>query len=135
MKKTDRDLSSQKNSEIIGISPNYVQKIFRRNAKRGFLEIREEPERKRSVNERADRVLSRGRENRRQTLSDLNIKFNESIPQKVSNRNIRRRLKYLWYSVTKKTTILKPNCKHRVSKCRLKLGLNIGELVSGHIKR
>ncbi|XP_061170714.1 uncharacterized protein LOC133180158 [Saccostrea echinata] len=125
IKLNESGLSSRKISEIIGISPNSIQKVVRRNAERGSVENRERPGRQRLVGERGDRVLSRlVKKNRRQILSDLTDKFNESVPQKVSNRTVRRRLKEQKYqrcSVSKKI-ISKPNRQNRVLWCRSKLG-------------
>lgn len=61
-------LSSRK----IGISPNTVQKVLKRNSDRGSVENKERSGKKRLVSDRGDRVLERlVKKNRRQTLSDL----------------------------------------------------------------
>ncbi|XP_061169514.1 uncharacterized protein LOC133178856 [Saccostrea echinata] len=131
IKLNESGLSSRKNSEIIGISPNSIQKIVRRNAERSSMENRERQGRNRLVGERGDRVLSRlVKKNRRQTLSDLTDKFYESVPQKVFYRTVRRRLKEQKYqrcSVLKKITISKPNRQNRVLWCRSKLGWTVEE--------
>lgn len=129
IKMTESGFSSRKISEIIGVSPNSIQKVVKRNAERGSVENKGRTGRKRSVGERGDRVLSRlVKKNRRQTLSDLTDKFNESVPEKVSQRTVRRRLKEQKYqrcSVSKKITISKVNRQNRVSWCRSKLGWTV----------
>ena len=85
IKMTESGFSSRKISEIIGSSANYIQKVIKGNADRGSVNNNERTGRKRVVGDRGDRVLSRlVKKNRRQTLSDLTDKFNESVPEKVS---------------------------------------------------
>jgi transposase len=124
IKMTESGFRCQKISEIIGISANSIQKVIKRNAERGSVEKTERPGRKRVVGDRGNRVLSRlVKKNRRQTLSDLTDKFNESVPEKVSQRTVRRlkEQKYQQCSVSKKIMISKPNCVNRISWCRSKL--------------
>lgn len=106
-------LSSRKISDLIGISPNTVQKVLKRNSDRGSVENKERSGKKRLVSDRGDRVLERlVKKNRRQTLSDLTSVFNDSVPEQVSSRTVRRRLKEQCYqrcSVSKKITISKNN--------------------------
>lgn len=124
-------LSSRKISELIGISPNTVQKVLKRNSDRGSVENKERSGRKRLVSDRGDRVLERlVKKNRRQTLSDLTSVFNDSVPEQVSSRTVRRRLKEQCYqrcSVSKKITISKNNRQSRVSLSRSKLAWTVEE--------
>lgn len=91
-------LSSRKISDLIGISPNTVQKVLKRNSDRGSVENKERSGRKRLVSDRGDRDLERlVKKNRRQTLSDLTSVFNDSVPEQVSSRIVRRRLKEQGY--------------------------------------
>ena len=69
-----------------------------------------------------DQVLSRlVKRNRLQTLKDLTVKLNESIPASVSETTVKRKLKRLEYErhrVKKTTTISEKTRKARVLWCR-----------------
>ncbi|XP_062589585.1 uncharacterized protein LOC134251214 [Saccostrea cucullata] len=115
--------SGRKIAEIIGISPNTVQKVMKRNKlRKGFRREQRKIGRRRLVSERGNRLLERlVKKNRRQTLSDLTSSLNESLPQQVSCRTVRQRLKeqcYHRYCVSKKITISKNNRQSRISWCR-----------------
>lgn len=63
-------------------------------------------------------------------LSDLTSVFNDSVPEQVSSRTVRRRLKEQCYqrcSVSKKITISKNNRQSRVSWSRSKLAWTVEE--------
>ena len=89
-------------------------------------------ERKRKTDKRDDRVLFRSvKKNRRQTLTDLTVAFNDTLENnRVFSRTVRRRLTEEGYhrcKVTKTITILRKNRNERLTWCRTKLKWTVNE--------
>lgn len=124
-------LSSRKFSDLIRISPNTVQKVLKRNSDRGSVENKERSGKKRLVSDRGGSCFGKISEEKSATdFVRFNQCFNDSIPEQVSNRTVRRRLKEQCYqrcSVSKKITISKNNRQSRVSWCRSKLAWTVEE--------
>ena len=91
------------------ISRATIQNFFKRFEERGHIENQPRSGRSKISGIRDDNVLYRlVKRNRRQTLKDLTVKLNESIPVSVSETTVKRKLKRLEYErhrVKKTTTI------------------------------
>ena len=74
------------------------------------------------MDERDDRLLIRSdKKNRRKTLNEISIDYNNHAPQKVSTRTIQRCLHFYGFKrhkVRKTLTVSEPNRKHRLQWCK-----------------
>ena len=131
VKLNSKGISGRKIAELTGISRATIQKFLKRFEERGHVENQPRSGRPKISGIRDDNVLSRlVKRNRRQTLKDLTVKLNESIPVSVSETTANRKLKRLEYErlrVKKTTTISEKNRKARVSWCQEKKNWTVDE--------
>ena len=131
IKLNSKNISGRNIAELTGISRSTIQKFFKRFGERGHIENKSRTGRPKVSRARDDHVLSRlVKRNRRQTLKDLTVKLNESIPASVSETTVKRKLKRLEYErhrVKKTTTISEKNRKARVLWCREKKNWTVDE--------
>lgn len=123
-------LTNCKIGELIGVHHSTVSKFLIRFRDRGSVENKARSGRKKIVTARGDRVILRAvKINRREQLTNLTNIVNEKLPQKISARTVRRRLKFYGFNrrkVRKTITISPANRRGRVNWCRGKLAWTVG---------
>ena len=126
-----KGISGRKIAELTDISRATIQKFLKRFDERGHIENKPRSGRPKISGIRDDNALSRlVKRNRRQTLKDLTVKLNESIPVRVSETTVKRKLKRLEYErrpVRKTTTISEKNRTARVSWCHERKNWTVDE--------
>ena len=114
-----KGISGRKIAELTDISRATIQKFLKRFDKRGHIENKARSGRPKISGICDNNALSRlVKRNRRQTLKDLTVKLNESIPVSVSETTVKRKLKRLEderLPVRKTTTISEKNRTARVA--------------------
>ena len=118
----EKKLSGRKIADLTNISRATIQKFLKRYGERGNVENLQRVGRPKISGERDYHVLSRlVHKNRRQSLSDLTVALNETIPVPISETTVKRKLKRLAFkrcTVRKTITISAHNRTKRVSWCR-----------------
>ena len=108
-----KGISGRKIAELTDISRATIHKFLKRFDKWGQIENKPRSRRPKISGICDDKALSRlVKRNRHQTLKDLTVKHNESIPVSVSETTAKRKLKRLEYGrspVRKTTTISEKN--------------------------
>ena len=113
----DEGKSQRYIAEILGVSQTRVCTFLKRFSTRGNIE--NIPRTERPL--KAEENCQGSQKNRRTTLADLTNIVNESLPQAVSSRSVRRRLRFSGYTrrkVRKVLTFNTVNRRKRVSWCR-----------------
>lgn len=117
--------SQRKIAEILGISQSGVSKFLKRLNQRGGTENLHRSGWKRKTDIRGDRKLLRSvKADRRQTLAEITNNINNVLPNPISSRTVRRRLRFYGFTrrkVRKTLTISATNRTRRVNWCRAKL--------------
>jgi transposase len=109
-------------AEIFSVNKSTISKLIKKFQKEENHENNSNRGRTKLMDERDDRLLIRSvKKNRRQTLNEISIDYNNHAPQKVSTRKIQRRLHFYGFKrhkVRKTLTVSEPNRKRRLQWCK-----------------
>ena len=126
-----KGISGRRIADLPGISRATIQKFLKRFNVRGHIENKPRSGSPKISGIRDDNMLSLlVKRNRRQTLKDLTVKLNESIPVIVSETTVKRefrRLEYEIHTIRKTTTISEKNRTARVVWCRERKNWTVDE--------
>jgi transposase len=121
--------SQREIADILKVSQSGVSKFLKRYTTRGSSENSARSGRPRKTDDRGDRKILRCvKSNRRQTLKDITDKVNSKLPNSISSRTVRRRLRFSNFTrrKTRKTlTIRSESRTRRVNWCRGKLNWTV----------
>ena len=118
-------LTGRKIAELLAIHHSTVNRFLKRNKVTGSVEPGRSSGRPRKTDERGNRRLFRlVKENRRKSIKEICVKFNEENHVKISTRTVARRLKAVGFKkrvVKKKIVVSDVNRNRRRGWCRSRL--------------